>query len=1126
MTDTQALAMLALRRIHARQAIPATVGDGGPEPTSSTDLTRGDPITLGRVLGRAVDRAWFTLELLLARDAVGPRLGRGGQQTLDAVVGNRCFEPLAGTPGPFRETLWRELHAARKAGPLAAGDVDAAALARQLSGLTPTSDPRLLHDLEWFALWQSAGEAARAGFPELRSLFEARAPGGESLLIGLVTTFLPHELSLEGDTARADLGTGLLPPDHARWLSEHSEPVEVLLNEAYDGGRSETPSEVAARVRQGQAFAQQGEYERAAIEFTAAIQSDVTVAAPYVHRGDAFRHRGEYDKAVADYSQALRLDPRNVIARLSRGLVYRLTGKAPAAIEDLTEALRLDPRNVAALNGRGGAFADLGQYDRAIDDHTQALRLDPSLAWAYQGRGDAYAGRREYDRAIADYTEALRLNPHSPLAHANRGDAYRRAGDLDRAAADYTEALRLDPLNPRTYTSRGDTYRRQGRYDLAVADFGEVIRLDPTSPGGYLNRGISYQLAGEYDRAVANFNLAEQFDSANPEVYLQRALAHQHRKSLPQAIADLGRVIELNPRDAVAYLSRGELYTQTRQYEQAVDDFSEAMRLDPTSAQARLQRARAHALAADFDAALDDCAEALRLHPDFVPAMLIRGGVLLRTGENAAALDDFHRAIAANPRYARAYNDRGVAYTKLEMLDEAIQDFSRAIEISPDYSQALANRGNALHLQGRHEEALHDFTRAVAEDAKYVATYSLLRGLTEFGRGNFRQALADYQVALALDPYNRAARAARAEAQTTLQSDFEVADGAVAVPPAGLSTSLRIPAAPTQEALIDLASAVAAEQRRTAAALARANQAEDTALAASAGAPETQEATITITNADRNEYEAELRRKHQEQEQVRLRALAEKAAEIRRQNEAAEAQRKAETTKRARKAGRDRRDPDEIKARNARIKRIVVFTAASLILGYYAVQGVWALIPNSKNPYPELTAEQFVAAYAKDPAEADDKYLDKTVVLKGKVKIVRHQVRRGQPAKPPQVFFELSDEKFTIECQFDDPDVIADMRGDAEYRIAGRVQPYKPSAPLVLKQCQIREQIGGDGPPPAKKGPGKKAAAGGPVVAVMLPPNHEPSVPPARRPAFPSTVAGNPAPGESSLSSPSLWSVA
>lgn len=1056
MTNTQSLAMLALRRLHARTPVSSAVEAQASDEfegdvTDPSALTGGDRVALGRILRRAMERTWLTLELLFCKDAIAPRLGRNGTQTLEAIFSSPCFEQLNFTPAPFRTTIWRELHAARKTGPLVHAGLDVDGLLRQLSSLNRPADPRSLQDLEWYALWQMAGDLSRDGYRELRSLFESRSTGGESLLIGLVTSFVPFELGLEGNPARDDLELCILPTEHIRWLCEQSEPIEVFLNEAYSGGRGTAPAEATARIRQGQLYAQQGEYERAVIEFTAAIQSDITTVAPFIHRGDALRLRGEYERALADYSQALQIEPNSLLARLNRGLVYRMTGRPEPAIADLTEALRIDPRNVVAFNGRGGAQSDLGRYDLAIADHTAALRLDPSLAWAYQSRGDAYAGQKEYDRAVADYTQALRLNPHFALAHANRGDSYRLLGDLNRAANDYTEALRLDPLNPRMFTSRGDTYRRQGRYDLALSDYGEAIRLDPTNPLVYLNRGIAHQLAGNYDQAVASFDQAEQFDAANPEVFLRRAQAHQDQRSFEAAIADLGRVIELNPRDAVAYLSRGTLHGLTKQYDEAIDDFGEAARLDPTSAQALLERGRVLAVVCNFEEALADCAAALRLDPQLVPALLIRGGILIKTGEYALALMEFNQAIRANPRYARAYNDRAVAYSKLGQFDDAIRDFTRSLQLDSENAQSLANRGNAYLLQGKHPEALADYCRAVNLEPKYASAYSMLRGHVEAARGNFRQAIADYAVALALDPFNRGARTAKEETHEKLNSAFEVAA------PAALPEAKRGPKAESAAEIVDLSDCLIEEEASEPAR----QVAERTHLAMpKAAAKSTQLAEATPS--DQAEYEAEQKRFHEAQETARIRVMEERATELRRQYLFTEAKTKAEgekTKKKVQKVQNVQRDPEEIAERRKKLRKYAVIAAGLLMLTYYGGPLAWSLIPPSKNPYKELVAEKFVEEYTKNPTAADDKFADQTIVVRGKVKIVRTTAaRRNQAPPPPKIFFELPEgEKVVIECQFDDPDVAQEMKPDIEYRIAGRVSKFKPGAPITLKQAQIRQ---------------------------------------------------------------------
>jgi tetratricopeptide (TPR) repeat protein len=465
-----------------------------------------------------------------------------------------------------------------------------------------------------------------------------------------------------------------------------------------------------------------------------------------------------------------------------------------------------------------------------------------------------------------------------------------------------------------------------------------------------------------------------------------------------------------------------------------------------------MERGRVQALRGEFASALSDCAEAIRLDPHLVPAMLIRGGVLIRAEKFDEALHEFDRAIQANPRYARAYNDRGVAYSKLGRLDEAIQDFSKAIILSANNAQAIANRGNAYQLQQRHEEALQDFGDAVVLDAKYAASYCIQRGQVEVDRGNFQQALADYAIALKIVPNSRTARAGRASAQHQCNADFAV-DGsgdpvsvaqetrsasALRTVAARKSAFVRVPAAMTQP-VIDLSSALTEDEVR-----------ETNPQAASE--PELAMETNESPSAEPTEYAAEQNRIRDRDRQERSRLLAEKSEEIRHRN-ALEVAKTAKSKK-----SKVRRNPEEVAEQWRWYKKYAVIAIGVLVLAYYGGPLAWSLIPPSKNPYKEVAAEKFIEEYAKDPVAADDKFADKVIVVRGKVKIVRSKVVRGRLASPPKVYFEIGDhEKVVVECLFDDTDVVNEMRVDTEYRIAGRVQRYKPGTPITLKQAIIRE---------------------------------------------------------------------
>jgi len=189
--------------------------------------------------------------------------------------------------------------------------------------------------------------------------------------------------------------------------------------------------------------------------------------------GNAFYDNGDYDNAIANYTAALRIKPNNHEALYKRGVAYFIKGDIDVAIMDFTEAIWLKPdmgkaylfrafalitsvsEGTLNVNSSEASFNSIlsGQvseeqsviYNRAIEDLTQSIRLDPDDAVAYDTRGGAYVLNGEYDRAIADYTAALKIQPNYFNALFGRGLAYYYKEDLDRAIADLEAVLRINP---------------------------------------------------------------------------------------------------------------------------------------------------------------------------------------------------------------------------------------------------------------------------------------------------------------------------------------------------------------------------------------------------------------------------------------------------------------------------------------------------------------------------------------------------------------------------------------------------------------------------------------------------------------------------------------------------------
>jgi Tetratricopeptide repeat len=90
----------------------------------------------------------------------------------------------------------------------------------------------------------------------------------------------------------------------------------------------------------------------------------------------------------------------------------------------------------------------------------------------------------------------------------------------------------------------------------------------------------------------------------------------------------------------------------------------------------------------------------------------------------------------------------------------AIEEFSRAVSIRPS-APALVGLARALYDANRSREALAELERAVVLDPRYAPAHLLL-GEIHQGDGRTKQARADYERFLALEPDGEQARAVRA----------------------------------------------------------------------------------------------------------------------------------------------------------------------------------------------------------------------------------------------------------------------------------------------------------------------------------------------------------------------------
>ncbi len=301
-----------------------------------------------------------------------------------------------------------------------------------------------------------------------------------------------------------------------------------------------------------------------------------------------------------------------------------------------------------------------------------------------------------------------------------------------------------------------------------------------------LNRAKLDADSGREADARAAYDALIRADPADPLPRLGRAHLALRSGHPEAAMSDLGCVLERSPRDVEARTLRALAFLALNQPGPAESDSAEALRLDPTPRRRRLHDRALLAIGAVDSLSFDDPADLRRLpgragplRADLrVAAERLRGrgnaaeatrAVILAALRDPSAETEASRAVEANPNSARSLMIR--ARVRRERGDHAgaSADVARGLALEPDDPRLLGLRAEIDLDEGRAAEALAGIDRAFQTGGSNRLHRP--RALALDGLGRPREALAEWNRVVAIDPDDPSAILGRASALARLGKD-------------------------------------------------------------------------------------------------------------------------------------------------------------------------------------------------------------------------------------------------------------------------------------------------------------------------------------------------------------------
>ncbi len=148
---------------------------------------------------------------------------------------------------------------------------------------------------------------------------------------------------------------------------------------------SKSPQKARSYGERGNAYAMQGDFQRALVEYDTAIanglakgagrtdlpvssfayrraaQARLALTAAYFNRGIVYKRMKEFDAAIASFTHVIEIEPRMPMAHYHRGLVYSMKGDKKRALADLAREAQINPEFAAAPVARALVRRKMGE---------------------------------------------------------------------------------------------------------------------------------------------------------------------------------------------------------------------------------------------------------------------------------------------------------------------------------------------------------------------------------------------------------------------------------------------------------------------------------------------------------------------------------------------------------------------------------------------------------------------------------------------------------------------------------------------------------------------------------------------------------------------------------------------
>lgn len=163
------------------------------------------------------------------------------------------------------------------------------------------------------------------------------------------------------------------------------------------------------KTSSGDTYFKNGEYAKAADEYSKDLKFNPTDVRMLYNRGRANEEQGNYEEAKADFVKALEVEPNNFQVLLSLANVHYNQKNYTNALLYSDQAAEISGAPAMASFMKARALHQLGKPDEALKAYGNAISVDKDFGQAYYNRGLLKVAMKNVGSSCEDFQLARAL---------------------------------------------------------------------------------------------------------------------------------------------------------------------------------------------------------------------------------------------------------------------------------------------------------------------------------------------------------------------------------------------------------------------------------------------------------------------------------------------------------------------------------------------------------------------------------------------------------------------------------------------------------------------------------------------------------------------------------------------